>query len=128
LCLSVTVENVTVGSTIAAQASIPLTKKGWNNGLLGYEPLEEGEGMVLVPCRQIHMVGMTFPIDVVFVDEEYRVIRILENIQPGEIGPLVEQAVLAVEVPVGMARNNNINLGDVVSFGGPGGLLIKLSL
>jgi len=128
LYLPVTVDNATTGSAIATQGRIPLTEEGWKNGLLGYDRLEKGGGLVLTPCRQIHMIGMKFPIDVVFMDRDYRVVGLLESIQPGETGPLVEKARLAVELPAGTIRDSGIKTGHVVAFGGPGALLIKLNL
>lgn len=124
--LPVAVENATTGSVIAAQGRIPTTKEGWKNGLLGYDNLADGCGLVLAPCRQIHMIGMKFPIDVVFADRNYRVVGLLENIQPGETGPLVENARLAVELPAGTIRAAGIKTGHIVVFGGPGAWLIKL--
>jgi hypothetical protein len=31
-------------------------------GLLGRDRLPEGEGLLLTPCRSIHMLGMRFPL------------------------------------------------------------------
>ncbi len=128
LYLPVTVDNATTGAAIASQGRIPLTEEGWKNGLLGYDRLEEGCGLVLAPCRQIHMIGMKFPIDVIFMDRDYRVVGLLESIQPGETGPLIENARLAVELPAGTIRDYGIKTGHIIAFGGPGALLIKLNL
>ena len=38
--------------------------------------------MVLVPCNQIHTLGMTYPIDVCYVGAEGRVLRVLHALAP----------------------------------------------
>src|SRR2546428_10360625 len=43
-------------------------------GLLGREGIEGG--IVLRPCRQVHTLGMHFPIDVAFCDREGVVLRV----------------------------------------------------
>ena len=52
-------------------------------GLLGRTGLEEGQGLLLVPCNSIHCIGMRFAIDAVFMDIDRKVIWIRENMEPG---------------------------------------------
>ena len=37
-------------------------------GLLGRSGLEAGEGLVIRPCNSVHMLGMRFPLDVLYLD------------------------------------------------------------
>ena len=70
-------------------------------GLLGTRTLEPGEGLWLRPCRQIHMFGMRYALDVVFLDDEFRVVRTVTELQPGRISPKVGQATSVLELPSG---------------------------
>src|SRR5437762_1433524 len=51
-------------------------------GLLGRDGLEEGEGLLIRPTNSVHMFFMRFAIDVVFVDRELAVRKIVERLRP----------------------------------------------
>lgn len=53
-------------------------------GLLLREPLaaDGSEGMLIVPCNGVHTCGMRYPLDVVFLDQEQRVLAWRENVKP----------------------------------------------
>ena len=53
-------------------------------GLLGRSTLPAGEGLLIVPCPSIHMFGMKFSLDVVFLTRENIVTDFAENIAPGK--------------------------------------------
>ena len=54
-------------------------------GLLGRAALAEGTGMLIRPCRSIHMWFMRFPIDAAFLDREMRVLKISRNLRPWQL-------------------------------------------
>src|SRR5947207_2384026 len=54
-------------------------------GLLGRSRLGPGEGIWLVPCNGIHTIGMRFPIDVLVLDRELRVVGKESNVKPWRI-------------------------------------------
>lgn len=54
-------------------------------GLLGRSGLDEDEGLLITPCPSIHMFGMKFSIDVVFLSKENVVVDWVENIGPGKL-------------------------------------------
>lgn len=51
-------------------------------GLLGRSGLERGRALWLTPCRSIHTIGMRFTIDVVFVDRDWRVLKMFATLPP----------------------------------------------
>ena len=53
------------------------------HGLLDREGLEGA--VLLTPAASVHTVGMRFPIDVVFLDKNLRVLRVL-TMPPGRLG------------------------------------------
>lgn len=51
-------------------------------GLLLTKPMQAQEGLLLTPCRQVHTIGMGYPIDILFLDESGRVLRCLSDVRP----------------------------------------------
>jgi uncharacterized membrane protein (UPF0127 family) len=47
------------------------------------------------------MFFMKYAIDVVFVDKDLRVVRLVEGLAPGKISPKVREAQSVIELPVG---------------------------
>jgi uncharacterized protein len=56
-------------------------------GLLGRATLasDAREGLLLKPCGSVHTFGMRYPIDVVYLDTEGRVLKMRENILPARV-------------------------------------------
>ena len=70
-------------------------------GLLGRSDLPVGVGMWLSPCPSIHMLGMRFAIDVIFLDRQQRVGALRPNVKPGQLARGGRGAHSAVEVASG---------------------------
>ena len=93
-------------------ADNPLTRM---KGLLGRETLGEDEGLLIVPCSSIHMWGMKFALDVIFLTRENAVTDFVENIVPGKIYASKRhhgKAHAALEVAAGTAARNGLQSGD----------------
>ena len=54
-------------------------------------------GLLIKPCNSIHTFFMKFSIDVLFVDRENNVIKVIRDLQPGKIVAPVKGAVYVVE-------------------------------
>ena len=54
-------------------------------GLLVGPPLEAADGLLIAPCSSIHTIGMRYPIDVVFLDREARVLRVFAQVRAGRM-------------------------------------------
>lgn len=52
-------------------------------GLLGRPTLEQGEGLLITPCKRIHTMGMAYPIDVLYLDAHMRIVSVAHSVQPG---------------------------------------------
>ena len=48
-------------------------------GLLGRMRIRSDEGLWVVPCQGIHTIGLLFAIDVIYLDENRRVIHLIEH-------------------------------------------------
>jgi hypothetical protein len=85
-------------------------------GLLGSAPLTKGEGLILVGEKSIHTLFMGFPIDVVYVDKHYQVIRADPNMVPFRLGSFVAKSAYVLEMPIGTIIGTNTQVGDQLKF------------
>jgi uncharacterized protein len=85
-------------------------------GLLGTAPLAEGEGLLIEPCRGVHMFGMKYPIDVAFLDRAGRVVGLCHRLAPGDRSPFVRAARSALELPAGTLAAAGITEGDTLTL------------
>jgi hypothetical protein len=85
-------------------------------GLLGTTSLGEGQGLILVGEKSIHTFFMKFPIDVVYVDKDYQVLRTDVNMSPYRIGPFITQSAYVLEMPVGTIAATATQPGDQLRF------------
>ena len=85
-------------------------------GLLGRKGIKKGEGLHIPRCRSIHTFFMRFPIDVVFIDGDNRITRVLPELVPFRIafGPRNTAGVL--ELSAGTLKDNRCVAGDKISF------------
>lgn len=86
-------------------------------GLLGRNGLSHGTGMLLDPCGSVHTFCMKFPIDLVFLDSNYRVVAVHLNVGAGRIvfGGLKARRV--IEYQSGGSCLPDIRRGQQVRFG-----------
>jgi uncharacterized membrane protein (UPF0127 family) len=84
-------------------------------GLLGRRALSADEGLLLEPASSVHTWFMRFPIDVVFLDRELRVLRIAENVVPWRFAAK-RGARSALELPAGAAARAGLAVGDALSY------------
>ncbi len=106
------VVNLTRGTTLVDKGEEATGAVARGIGLLGRSALPPGGGLLLRPCQSIHTFFMRFPIDVVFVNGDGRVIRLAEHLRPNRIGPVVRQARYVVEMPAGTISATSTEIGD----------------
>lgn len=70
-------------------------------GLMGQEPLPEGQGILIRPCNSIHMFMMKFSIDAIFLDRDFNVIKLIRNLNPGSFSGTVSKAWQVLEITAG---------------------------
>ena len=80
-------------------------------GLLGRASLPEDEGILLRPAGSIHTFFMRFPIDVVFLDKEHRVVGIDAALPPWRTTRR-RGAKVVVELAAGECERRGLQVGD----------------
>jgi len=81
-------------------------------GLLGRKKIAPGEGIWLIPCRQVHMFGMRYPLSVWFLDQTGMVCAIIDELEPGAVTPRYLNAESVLEFPAGWAKETDTHEGD----------------
>ena len=90
-------------SGIGVGSSVAVADSWWRRlrGLLARPPLRTGEGILLMGCNSVHTAGMSYAIDVAFLDAEGVVVRSIHELAPWRIGLGGSRAVHALELPAG---------------------------
>jgi len=76
------VYNKTKESFLGLRVKVADTILGRMVGLLGQRSLSPDCGLWIVPANSIHTVGMLFPIDVVLIDKDFKVVGLREVVRP----------------------------------------------
>jgi uncharacterized membrane protein (UPF0127 family) len=112
----VRVVNVTRNVVLAERADLADSFLTRARGLLGRSAPASGDGLVIRPCNAVHTVGMTFPIDVIHLDADSRVLRVVADLRPWRLGPLVRGSRVVVELPAGTASATGTEQGDAIQL------------
>jgi len=81
-------------------------------GLLGRFKLRSDEGLWIVPSWGIHTIGLLFPIDLVYLDTESRVIHLVEHLGTFRIGPIRTESASVLELPTRTIYSSQTQVGD----------------
>lgn len=94
-------------------------------GLLGWKSINDSVGMLLdwtyTDRHAIHMQGMRFPIDAVWIDEKNLIRKIYRAIQPnsGRNFPSEHSCRYCLELNAGFCDRHRVKTGQTVHFGVP---------
>ena len=103
------------GTVVCERCEVPESSFGRARGLLGRNSLEPGEGMLIDRAGSVHMFFMRFPIDVVFLDRDRKVLSVRHELRPWRLAG-ARGAVAALELPAGAAAAAGIAEGDVLAL------------
>ncbi|NCC23699.1 MAG: DUF192 domain-containing protein [Deltaproteobacteria bacterium] len=76
-------------------------------GLLGAPKQANGQGLWIVPCKQVHTAFMPYDLDVVFLDREHIVVGFVSRLRPWRLSPFFLGAHSALELPGGSVERMN---------------------
>jgi uncharacterized membrane protein (UPF0127 family) len=80
-------------------------------GLMGRGTIERGEGMLLRPAPAIHTAFVRFPIDVLFLDDDLRVLSVVEAMRPWRTASN-RKARAVLELATGEIRRRGVEPGN----------------
>lgn len=107
-------------------AEIPTTRELMAKGLAVKNELRDNESMLFVyeePSRHsFWMKDMRFPIDIIWIDSNGRIVHIEENLEPCPLAPICPSyapnadSQYVLETASGFAQRHNIGLGTYIKF------------
>jgi uncharacterized protein len=103
--------NASNAEVVAASVELALTRAARRRGLLGRDGLEPGCAMLIAPCSSIHTWFMRFPIDVIFVARDGRVLKTRAAMPPWRLA-VAPGAYAVVELPPGAIAKSHVRIGD----------------
>jgi hypothetical protein len=108
--------NETRGTVVAEDVRVAdgVWSRFW--GLMGRRSLPEGGGLLLRPSSSIHTAFMRFPIDVVFLDRELRVVKVVPEMKPFRVAVAFGGARSALELNAGAAAKARMEADDKLSL------------
>ncbi len=98
------------GAVLVAEVLVPQTFAERARGLLGRGVLAPQQSMMLMDCRAIHMFGMRFAIDAVYVDVDWNVVKVVPGLSPWRISAC-HRAKHVVELAAGAAGSLGLTQG-----------------
>jgi uncharacterized membrane protein (UPF0127 family) len=81
-------------------------------GLIGRTRLKFDDGVWVVPSQGIHTLGVLFPLDLMYLDANNRVLHLKEHFLPFRIAPLRAQAASVLELPTHTIYSSQTQIGD----------------
>jgi uncharacterized protein len=109
--LKILVRNETRKTVLAEAADVADTSATRRTGLLKRTSLEPGEGLWIVPCESVHTFFMKFPIDLVYLDRERRVVKVRPAVPAWRMSACFK-AHSILELPAGTAERTGTVAGD----------------
>ena len=113
---TVRVVNATRGREVGARVDLADSWWGRLRGLIGRAELDPGEGLLLAPCKAVHMYGVGFPIDVAFLDPGGVVVALYRDLAPGARSRWHGESRYALELPSGALASSGTEVGDVLAW------------
>jgi len=101
------------GAPLASTIEAAFDSKSRTKGLLGRASLAPGTAMILAPCQAIHTFKMQFPIDVIFVGRDGRVLKIRQSLGPSRVA-MAARAFATVEMAAGEADRWGLQAGHTL--------------
>lgn len=110
------IHNVSRGVDLATEVRVA---DRWSSRARGYlgrpEPLDH-QGILLTPCKSIHMLGVGFPLDILFLGSDWRVLEIHDHATPGLKAYSHAEATSTLELKAGRAADSGTSVGDVLEI------------
>lgn len=71
--------------------------------LLGWMGRRESDyGLLLSPCRSVHTCFMRFSLDIFFLDKDYCILEVIQDLKPWRMTKTVKEAQSVLEIPSSM--------------------------
>jgi uncharacterized protein len=110
--------NRTRNAYLANRLSVAATHWSRFRGLMGMDAASfpAGNGLWIIPSRGVHTLGMKFPIDVLYLDTNKRVVHVERNLKPWRVARVSVRTVSVLELPGDSLKSNGTTVGDEIEI------------
>lgn len=84
-------------------------------GLLAAPPLENDQALLISPCSSVHTFGMFYPIDLVFLDKHWIIVKTVETLKPWRMSAS-HAAYMVVELASGSLQRLQLDIGQQLQW------------
>jgi uncharacterized membrane protein (UPF0127 family) len=70
-------------------------------GLMFTKDLNKNEGLLIKDCKSIHTFFMNYSLDAVFINNKFKIVKIIRNMKPRRVTPIYFGAAHVIEVKAG---------------------------
>lgn len=84
-------------------------------GLIGKESIRSDEALFFDKCSSVHMFGMRFAIDVIYLNRQSEVIKIVSKLSPWSFS-LFPKASSLIEVRAGQCQKLGLEVGETLTL------------
>lgn len=81
-------------------------------GLIGKMSLKSDEGIWVVPSSGVHTLGVLVPLDLIYLDQNHKVIHLVEHFPTFRIAPLRTQSESVLELGTHTIYSSQTQVGD----------------
>ncbi|MBC7429648.1 MAG: DUF192 domain-containing protein [Bacteriovorax sp.] len=82
-------------------------------GLMFSAKLPDCDGFLISPCNSIHTFFMLYPLDIVFMDKDFKIVKVLYNLNPWRMTWIYFSSHQVLEMKAGTLKKN-LNQGDTL--------------
>ena len=100
---------------VLASLEVAESRRARARGLLGRDGVDGA--LLLRPCRSVHTLGMRFPIDVAFCDDDLHVLRLV-TMRRHRLSRLVWRSRVVIEAEAGAFARWGLQPGDALEVKG----------
>jgi len=108
--------NITRSTILADKVQVAQTFYRRTKGLLGRKSMQEKEALIIKNCKSIHTFFMQFPIDVLFVSKDNKIVTIKKSVPSFRLTPVYLKADFVIELPAKSIEKTQTQLGDSIKI------------
>jgi len=112
----VSARNISRGTILGERIRVAESGLSGIIGLLGEHKLTPGDGLLIVPSQGVHTLGMQFPIDVLVLDNDWKILGVRKRMRPFLVTRIYFRAAAVLELPPGTVEDSSTCVGDSVEF------------
>ncbi len=104
-----------IGECLIRNVSKTQTSLERMRGLLGRPRLTDDEALLISPCSSIHTIGMSYPLDIAYLDNTGKVLKTVSTLDTMRFSSCWP-AVATLEMAAGSLQRLSINLGEILEW------------